>query len=170
MSKSRGISKPVRCGTIRVDASYAEELVEFWTQKYEQVKEELDQIKVYGPRCDSEHRWPIFLTVATTLTRIPLLFLPRHLEVALAIGTRRESADPAPRRSSELRITDFPRKQLTLLFSEEGPGADALRACNEDLKDQLAASEKRRLELSQQVSARVLMARLGTNTLTETMS
>ena len=46
MSKSRSVSRSTSSGTISVDASYAQELVEFWTQKYEQVREELDQIRV----------------------------------------------------------------------------------------------------------------------------
>jgi hypothetical protein len=50
MSKSRSVSRSVPGGSISVDASYAQELVEFWTKKYEQVKEELDQIKVRVPR------------------------------------------------------------------------------------------------------------------------
>ena len=54
MSKSRSVSRSVTGGTITIDASYAQELVEFWTGKYEQVKEELDQIKVRVPRCSSK--------------------------------------------------------------------------------------------------------------------
>lgn len=50
MFKSRSASRSVTGGTISIDASYAQELVEFWTGKYEQVKEELDQMKVCVPR------------------------------------------------------------------------------------------------------------------------
>lgn len=46
MSESRSVSRSVSCGTISIDASYAQELLDFWTKKYEQVKGELDQIKV----------------------------------------------------------------------------------------------------------------------------
>ena len=50
MSKPRSVNRSVADRTISIDASYAQELVEFWTGKYEQVKEELDQIKVRVPR------------------------------------------------------------------------------------------------------------------------
>jgi predicted nucleotidyltransferase len=50
MSKSRSVSRSVSSRTISVDASYAQELVEFWTQKYERVKEELDEVKARVPR------------------------------------------------------------------------------------------------------------------------
>jgi len=73
MSKSRSVSRSVTGGTISIDASYAQELVEFWTGKYEQVKEELDQIKVRVLRCSSR---ALSLTVGT---RKPPSLLHRHL-------------------------------------------------------------------------------------------
>ena len=114
MSKLRSVSRPVLSGTISVDASYAQELVEFWTQKYERVKEELNQVKVRVPQCNSEDCWCISLTVAATFTRTLPLPLPHHLRQALTTKTtRRGKADPAPPRSSESRITLFPTPKVT---------------------------------------------------------
>lgn len=51
MSKSRSVSRSVPAErTISVDPIYAQELIEFWMQKYEQVKEELDYTRVRVPR------------------------------------------------------------------------------------------------------------------------
>ena len=50
MPKSRSVSGSAFGGTINIDTNYAQELVDFWTQKYERVKEELDRIKVRVPR------------------------------------------------------------------------------------------------------------------------
>ena len=46
-------------GTISIDASYAQELLDFWMQKYEQVKGELDYVKVRVLRCNSEDCWGV---------------------------------------------------------------------------------------------------------------
>jgi len=107
MSKSRSVSGSVTGGTISIDASYAQELVEFWTGKYEQVKEELDQMKVCVPRCSPEDRRRISLTIGTTPTRKPPSLLRHHLEVVPATPMR-GGPDPAQPRSSESRITGFP--------------------------------------------------------------
>ena len=46
MSEYRSVSMSASDGKISVDASLAQELVEFLTRRYEQVKEELEQLKV----------------------------------------------------------------------------------------------------------------------------
>ena len=46
MSEYRSVSMSASGGKISVDASLAQELVEFLTRRYEQVKEELEQLKV----------------------------------------------------------------------------------------------------------------------------
>ena len=108
MSKSRSVSRSTSSGTISVDASYAQELVEFWTQKYEQIREELDQIRVRVLRRNFENCWCVPLTDGIVITRMPPLLLHRHPEVALPTGMRRGGADPVPPRSSESRIIGFP--------------------------------------------------------------
>jgi len=106
MSKSSSVSRSVAGGTISVDASYAQELVEFWIDKYERVKGELDQTKVrVPPDATLKTAEYIPLTTATTLTRTPPLLLPRHLETALTTrATGRTGVDRAPSRSSKSRI------------------------------------------------------------------
>lgn len=106
MSQSRSVSRSVSGGTVSVDAGYAQDLLDFWVQKYEQVKRELDYIKVRMLRCNSEDRWR-----ASQLPLKPrkLLFLPplsRHLERALTTAIGR--ANPNPRRRSESHDFRFP--------------------------------------------------------------
>ena len=115
MSKSRSVSKSVNGSTISIDASYAQELVEFWTGKYEEVKEELNQIKVRGSQCSSNGHWFVSSTADAVFTRKPPLLLRHHLQVVPATATRGGGADPAPPRSSESRITSlrFPTPKAT---------------------------------------------------------
>ena len=57
MFKSRSVSRSASGGTVSIDASYAQDLLDFWMQKYEQVKGELDHVKVRVFRCNSEDCW-----------------------------------------------------------------------------------------------------------------
>ena len=106
MSQSRSISRSVSGGTISIDASYAQELLQFWIQKYEQAKGELDQIKVRVLRCNSEDCRYIPLTIAI---RRPPFLLPCRPERAL---TTRARVYPAPPRRSESQTTGFPTPEL----------------------------------------------------------
>ena len=92
--------------------------------------------------------------------------LPRRPKRVLMMRTtRRGQTGLAPPRSSESRITSFrpPGSNSLPLFSEKESELDTLRADNEDLKNQLAASEEERLELLQQASYHIYL----TNTLTD---
>ncbi|KAF9793156.1 hypothetical protein BJ322DRAFT_1016751 [Thelephora terrestris] len=115
MSKSRSNSRQVSEGTITVDARYGQELVEFWTQKYERAQEELNKVRLR----DS------------------------------SVATSSSSSSSPCNEDDEERINE----SSSVTENEEEFEVEALKACNAELMEELAASAQERQILLEALEA-----------------